>query len=734
MRWSQLSAALVLPPALVLPVAPYHHLTAGAMQASVAAHGIDVDITPGHVLNRFNPYTALGVSFDAVDPGTSAQLYSATNVAHIVSAGWKPVSYRLFTELSSQAWHWNPTGAYSNAGAQQGYWTSSPTPSGTAIIASPGVELPRRGMSTVQFDPDGYSRLVDGNTSTFWKSNPYLDTAFTGEANALHPQWIILDLTNNVPIDGLTVAWANPYAVRYQVQYWTGDDAIYSPDQGTWRTFPGGTVSGGTGSTATLRLARAPVRVRYLRILMTGSSNTCVAPGSTDVRDCRGYAVRELYAGTINSGGSLHDVLQHAPAASRQTQAFVSSADPWEGSGARRGVEQPGLDLVYKSGVTQGLPMMVPVPLLYSTPQNAANEIRYLEARHYPVSYVELGEEPDGQFITPEDYGALYLQWASAIHAVDPALKLGGPVFQGTRGDVPTWDNGTGVTSWTKRFLTYLVGHGRLGDLAFFSFEHYPFDGCQPAAAQLLQEPAQVMGVLAAWKAAGVPTAIPWFITEYGYSSDSAEAESSIDVALWSADFLGAFLSQGGAAAYLYQGLPQPLDANPSCDSWGALSMFAADDNGQWAANRAQYYAAWLITQQWAEPVNVPQALHPTSGPGLTDPGSKQPLVTSYALLRPDGRWALLVINKDPKRSHRLPITFTDHASTTTTFRGPVEACVFSSASYVWHPHGANGYAKPNQPPAHTTRSGGPAFSFTFPAYSVTVLRGAIGPPTGHRP
>ena len=73
---------------------------------------------------------------------------------------------------------------------------------------------------------------------------------------------------------------------------------------------------------------------------------------------------------------------------------------------------------------------MMPVAMLYDTPDNAAAEIAYLEKRHYPISYVEMGEEADGQDMLPEDYAALYLQWATAIHRVDPKLKLGGPSFR----------------------------------------------------------------------------------------------------------------------------------------------------------------------------------------------------------------------------------------------------------------------------------------------------------------
>ena len=73
---------------------------------------------------------------------------------------------------------------------------------------------------------------------------------------------------------------------------------------------------------------------------------------------------------------------------------------------------------------------MIPVTMLYGTPEDAAAEIAYIEKRGYPIRYVELGEEPDGKHALPEDYAALYLQWASAIHKIDPNLKLGGPDFR----------------------------------------------------------------------------------------------------------------------------------------------------------------------------------------------------------------------------------------------------------------------------------------------------------------
>lgn len=682
----------------------------------------EVHVDAARAAHSFDPDQALGSSMDILPYGMVNKVYTKPIIQECISAGWGPISYRQNTELQIAAWHWNHNGTWSDAARQSGYFIGSSEPA-DFLRHSYGYPLPRRGNTRNGGAERGYSRLTDGNPASFWKSNPYLSQHFTGEDDALHPQWVVLDLGAAEQVSVLRIDWAVPYARRYEVQYWTGEHAMDEPAGGRWTTFPQGAVQDGRGGSVTLKLAASPVSARFLRLWMTEPSNTCAAPGSSDPRDCAGYAITELYAGNLNDDGELVDLVQHRPDQG-QTATYCSSIDPWH-SAADLDVhagDQTGFDLFFTSGITNHLPAMVPVAMLYGNPEDAAAQIAYLKRRGYPIAYVEMGEEPDGQYMLPEDYAALYLQWAAAIHRIDPDLKLGGPVFQGVNEDIKAWPDSQGRTSWLGRFLSVLKQRGRIGDLAFMSFEHYPFAPCSVTWSDLYREPQLISHILQVWRDDGLPENVPMMNTESNVSWQLTQPFTEIFSALWLADSVGAFLSAGGAAYYHSPIQPEPL--RPGCRGWTTYGNFVADETLKIRAHTAQYFSARLINLEW---VKHGGGLHGifSAACGLND-AAGHVLITAYAVRRPDGEWSLLLVNRDQFNAHSVRPVFYNQGGSRSVFEGPVRAASFGSAQYVWHSEGSSSRPDPDGPAAISTV---PAASpFTLPAASVTVLRGRLRP------
>lgn len=725
-----------------------------------AAQIISVDAS--HSLNHFVPSETLGAGVDRIPTEAIDKDLRPPSLEATLASGWQTVSYRQNTELAVEAWHWNPRGTWSNGSdasdlAGKGYFTGAAIPT-ESLRYSYGYALPRRGFTRNDgTENTGFSRLTDGDLNTFWKSNPYLTQHFTGESDALHPQWVVLDLAQPQPVNSIRIAWGEPYATEYVVQYWTGDDPIKSPTRGVWQTFPQGTVAAGKGRTETTRLARVPLALRFVRIWMTESSNTCAVDGPNDPRNCVGYAIRELYLGTMTGTttddgafhDSFHDTLRHT-ADQEQTTTYCSSVDPWHQPsdlGSTRQA-QMGFDLFFTSGVTRGLPAMVPVALLYDTPDNAVAEIAYLEHRHYPISYVEMGEEADGQYMLPEDYAALYVQWATALHRLDPALKLGGPSFQGVNRDIEVWPDASGRVSWTARFLDYLKQHGRMKDLAFFSFEHYPYDPCKTPWGVLYDEPELMRHIIQVWHEDGVPADMPMFITEGNLSSGASETYQDIFSGLWLADYIGSLLDAGAKGVYYFHYLP--LQIEPGCNSSpGTFGMFTVDASYKIQQPLAQFFVAQLINLEWAQPGGGEHQVY--SAKSDIDDGAGRELVTAYALKRPDGEWSLLVVNRDQENAHRVRIAFRGAVpgkpGSSAGFAGPVEFATFGSAQYKWKPprtrfmaHAeiaaaptvvayTNGTADPDGPILRSKPIGAKDTLYDLPAASVVVIRGSIAAP-----
>jgi hypothetical protein len=115
-----------------------------------------------------------------------------------------------------------------------------------------------------------------------------------------------------------------------------------------------------------------------------------------------------------------------------------------------------------------------------------------------------------------------------------------------------------------------------------------------------------------------------------------------------------------------------------------------------------------LLTRTWAQPGDGAHALFP---PADIRDAAGRPLVTTYPVRRPDGRIAVLALNKDPRRAWTVHIA---------PLSGPLDAWTLSDLTYRWHPRGGVGHPSPDVPPRHTVN---PGATVTLPAMSLVVLR-----------
>jgi hypothetical protein len=719
-RPSELEVRRALASVFTAAIGVVQLLSQAEARADEKPFAVSAVVVADHPVNQCVPTKALGAGVDGHERDECARLFTDKNIAEMRSAGFGPLTYRLRTELAGEVWHWNPRGTWSNPVHECGYWISDDSLA-EPINLSYGYRLPRRGNTIDQANDDGYSRIADGNEESFWKSNPYLDSHFTGEADDAHPQWVVSDLGATRPINCIRIHWGTPYAQQYRVEYWSGEDPmhLHADRKDEWRLFPNGGLNRGSGGDESVRLCAKALPVRFVRVVMSRSSQAN-AQMSDDIRDRLGFAIREIELGSIDSRNRFHDYIHHAPDRYRQTVIYVSSTDPWHrAEDIDYKIEQPGLDFILRNALTNGLPVLVPVGVLYDTPENAAAEINYL--RQYSLEGIELGEEPDGQWASPEDYAALYTGVARRLATLNPRLKLGGPSLQNFEGQLLTWPDETGNRSWMYRFLKYIRSAGVPFD--FFSFEFYPFDNiCADAAPQLLQTPKRLSEMMASLRADGVPTAIPWLMTEYGYSVFAGRHEMDIQGALFNADTVGTFLTLGGSKPYLYGYEPNYLEDELKC-SWGNLMMLQLKPNSDELNRLSVYHAARLITKEWMQPIDEPHEIFPVNVQQAK--ASSSSAVSVYAVRRPDKQWALLAINKHPNRAARLSVQFNfSGAPSQVSFAGSVDVMQFSREQYVWHDDGPNGYPIRSLPPAHFTREA--SLFYDLPPYSLTVLRGKL--------
>lgn len=663
-----------------------------------------------HPTARFDPSEALGGGLDGHWQGETKNMLSPESVHEMLKAGLGPVSIRLRSELAVEAWHWNPKGAWSDPEHRQGYWLSETKPDpAQPILLSYGYKLPRRGNTLDEANDDGFSRLDDGDLLTFWKSNPYLTSFYTGQSDRSHPQWVVIDFGKRVPVNAVNIHWGEPYAKSFQVEYATQGRVYFGGHPwNVWHRFPHGAVTNGKrkGGEQFLQLSKKPLLVRYLRIWMTEGSGT--APkGSRDPRDGMGYAIREIIAG---EAGLLDfdDQVIHSPS-KKQTITYASSTDPWHRAIDRDPkVEQPGVDQIFRSGITRGLPVMLPIGVFYDTPGNGAGLAEYVKRAGYPVSRYELGEEPDGQRVDPRDFGALYGQAARVIRQSVPEAVMGGPSF--VTADAVANDNTYRFDHqwWIHGFRRELSRLGQSRNLKFLSFEWYPFDDVLAPEAQQLPK---AYGMMQRAMARLRRERLPLVIGEFNYSVFPCRPEVDLSGALLNAETAAQFLCGGGAAAYYYGYEPNKLEQ--TCGSWGNHLMLLRGEGGR-LIPVATFNALQMLAREWIDPQGgVHEVLPVRVRANLPD--AERDLLSVFALKRPDGKRSLLLINKDPVRA--MNVSLKSKALGANALR----LITYSRKEYQWSTKNQSGHPSRNHPPSVQVVPMDP--QVTVPPWSVSVLR-----------
>lgn len=658
----------------------------------------------------------MGGAFDGHEKGDIAIILSPRNIAAMKEVGLYPVSYRLRTELGGEVWHWNPRGVWSEGNKHQGYWVSD-TAVTNPIEVSNGYRLPRRGNTRDQANNDGYSRIDDGDTNTFWKSNPYLGQYYTKEPNKLHPQWVIADFGKLQYVNAVRIKWGNPFPSSYEIDGApdTGSGYFDPLQPGLWKPIADHIANGNSGDKLVI-FSKKPVRVRFIRIMMVNSSYT--GPPVGDIRDRSGFAIREMEAGLVDEKGKFHDYIRHAPDNEKQTDIYVSSTDPWHRAADRdTDTEQAGIDRFFTCGLTGGQPVLMPAGLLYDTPENMVNLFKYLKAEKYPVKEIEMGEEPDGQRVSPEDYAALYYQFGMKLRQVMPSVRMGGPGFA-TLSFNQEDDHSFPEAAWTGRVLDYLKKHNGAGLFNFFSFEWYPFDNiCVPAAPQLAAAPGMLDIALKNIRPV-LPAGMPIYLAEYGYSAYSGKSEVEITGALMYADILGKFLTMGGEKNFLYGYEPAYLE-DEGC-GYGNNMLLGLGDNGKISYRTAGFYGMKMLMHRWAVPGDSPLEIYPAAGDILNS--RKQQLVTAYAIRRPGGQWSVALINKDPRKTFIVHIRIRNTLSKMNTVWYPSSSIQYSKKQYQWISRGEDSHPARDLPPVEKKMGNGSVI--TLPPYSLTVLNG----------
>ncbi len=343
---------------------------------------------------------------------------------------------------------------------------------------------------------------------------------------------------------------------------------------------------------------------------------------------------------------------------------------------------------------TSGAEAVVSVNAGTGTPEMAAEWVKFARKHGYAVSHWEIGNEldgdweighylPDGSRMTGELYAQRFLKFAEAMKAVDPGIKVGGPVS-------------SSEALILGEDLVRIAGD----QMDFFSFHSYPvknnvesFNEALDATKGVVDTVAQIRGWFQKYHPDRADQ-IEIGLTEW--NQNVAEDQNTVEMGngIWCAAYLGRMMEAGVDFA----------------NQWDLFSVTEDGAHGVFLKNRemaptSAYWALYL----WK--YHMHDQLVKTSVPA--DSG-----LTVFTT-RSQNRLSVMLINADVRQDRRV-VTEINGIRVKEARR--VE---YSAASYTWNPHThqpAWSVAPLVEPWDHDSNS-----SINVPPMSVAIVEYRIG-------
>jgi len=603
----------------------------------------------------------------------------------------------------SDIYHWNGTGSYTS--------DSTWVPNNATYTAGWAGGSAHRGITT----STDASLISDGDTATFWWSNPEHATA---------PGWFYMALGDASvsslgsgtakSIDSVALWLGDIRPDSVQIVRWNGTSGVYPyPNQQSTDKW--------------VEVARLPAAAFVYYKLATATSVYYLGVRPIGALK-NGWQVRELKA---FKNGAV--VSANVAAASSQSPVFAVSTHPstrnknlsftWDFDAYMKWIKaypnaEPMVCVNYGTG----------------TAQEAAAWVHYAnKVKSYGIKRWQIGNESSGNWeeagcVTARQYAVRFVEYAKAMKAEDPTIQIEGPVLAGT--DFATLASGDyDGRSWLQGFLYYVdsvekaISSPRLVDGIDFHNYAYWFSSTPSASAMISAADANgaaydtlisLMG-----RTIADPTSRDILMSEFNTStvSSSLEMEASAGSAagLQFAHFIQRFGNRGSTNLWeLYEGGGIGPDG-----TYGSLSAFVKPTQGEWSSlnypPNASFWTTRTIMRQWLDTAGGDTVMNIDQTTGLR----------TFAV-RNHGRVSVLAFN--------LGADSTALSLDPTLFANGGDILSWGSGEYLWNGSDDQARAIPNNGPSSKLFSS--LASVKVPPYGILVVRGtgraALAPHTTH--